>query len=333
MNNQELIEKFGRPFSVGEAYEIFPGFPVYSFMIFLGMVFAILTIAFFWKRENLNFDHLFVLIIITIPSSIIGARLGFIFEQISVGNGGSLKDNWWNIRSGGLSIQWGVILSASLDLVYVFIKRKELDYRKCLSIILPTVLIGQAVGRWGNFTNHEVYGKQDLTGEWTLWLGPIISKNMFISDAVYPNGALRIPLFFYEFLTSLIGYIIIVWILNFFNWLKPGVTAGFYLIWYGIVRSSMEFLREESYVIYFVLAIFYIIFGIALSVYYQFFGNYVYKIVDKKLKIEKRERYKAEKKPIGKAYWIFYERINYEIQEQQTDAQKQLKLEKNTNKM
>lgn len=315
MSNKISFLEGARPYKSGEAFELIKEWvPFYSVAIMLGMLLAILTVALFWKRAKLNFDHLFIIIFITIPSSIIGARLGFIFEKISAGQINDIKDNWWNIRSGGLSIQWGVILAATLDLVYIYFKRDKIDYRQALSIILPTILIGQAIGRWGNYTNHEVYGKIDETGESVLWLGETITRNMFISDAIAPDGAVRIPLFFYEFLTSLIGYILIVWVLNVFNWLKPGVTGGFYLIWYGLVRASMEFLREEAYVIYFVIAIIFILVGITMAVYFQLFGNFQYKFENKKLTIIKKQRYeKTQEKYFDKISWTNWVRIEENI--------------------
>ncbi|VEU59075.1 prolipoprotein diacylglyceryl transferase [Mesomycoplasma neurolyticum] len=300
--------KDARPFQSGEAFWLIKGaIPIYSFMIFLGIIASIISIFFFWKREKLSLEHLYWLIIITVPTAIIGARLGFIFEQIIAGNAASLKNNWWNPRDGGLSVQWGVMISASCDLIYVMTKRKVLDYRKAMSYILPTILIGQAIGRWGNFTNHELYGKVDSDGSTVLWLGESIVKNMYIRDSVNTDGALRVPLFFYEFLTSIIGYILIVWILNLFNWLKPGTTGALYFVWYGIVRSSMEFLRQESYVFYFVISILYIIFGLTFASYYQFLGNYRFNFKEKKL--EKVIRYKSEKRKWLNINWNYYQKL------------------------
>ncbi|QPC29412.1 prolipoprotein diacylglyceryl transferase [Mesomycoplasma hyorhinis] len=267
-----------RPFKEGEPFYLIGNWlPVYSFTIVLGMIASILTIFFFWKREKYKIDHLLTLIIITIPSSIIGARLGFIFERLAA-NDSTIAQNWWNIREGGLSIQWAVILPTIFNLLYAYRKRIDIDYRKAFSFILPAVLIGQAIGRWGNFTNHEVYGKVDYTGQYVDWLGYWIRRNMFISDSVEPNGALRVPLFFYEFLTSLFGYILIVWVLNLFGWLKPGSTGALYIMYYGIVRTSMENLRQEAFAIYFVLAILSIILGLILLLRFELFTNYYIKI-------------------------------------------------------
>lgn len=251
---------------------------LYGFLIFLGMICSILTIFYFWWRQKYTIDYYLILIIITIPSSIVGARLAFIFERLQDGDY-SISKNWYAIWQGGLSIQGGVILPTILNLLYIYTKRKYIDYRVAFSLILPAVLIGQAIGRWGNFSNHEVFGKVDTDGRYTLWLGESIARNMYIIGSADNQAQLRVPLFFYEFLTSIFGYAILVWILNFFGWLKPGVTGALYLVYYGIVRVSMENFREEHYNYYIVIAILYIVVGALLAIYYQFFTWLRFKFV------------------------------------------------------
>lgn len=280
--------------------------PIYAFVIVLGMIASIITIAFFWKREGYKLDHFYTLVAITIPTSIIGARLGFIVERLVVGDIAHLA-HWYNPREGGMSIQGGVFLPTIANLIYAYYRRKDFDWRKAFSFILPAVLIGQAIGRWGNFTNHEVYGKMDETGSTVNWLGSFIRDNMYITDSNGSTG-LRVPLFFYEFLTSLFGYIILVWVFNLFSWLKPGTTGALYIIYYGIVRSSMEFLREEAYVYYFVLSVLMIIIGLLLFVRFQFFANYTLEWKDKfKFKLVYKQRYT---KSIEKKWGINWTRWN-----------------------
>lgn len=305
-----------RPFKEGEAFWLIQDWiPIYALTMVLGMIASIITIYFFWKREGYKYDYLAALIFITIPVSIIGARFGFILERLLVGDFTNLK-NWYNIRHGGLSIQWGVIFPTIANLLYLYRKRKELDWRKAFSFILPAVLIGQFIGRWGNFTNHEVYGFLDPEGKTVNWLGSFIRKNMFISDKIAPNGQLRVPLFFYEGIASLFGYIVLVWILNLFSWLKPGSTGALYILYYGIVRSSMEFLRQESYLYYFLIAIFMIIIGLFLFVRFQFFANYYLKFENKKLKIAFFDRYSKEKKRFaGIITWTRWNRNFSELEE------------------
>ncbi|ADQ90321.1 prolipoprotein diacylglyceryl transferase [Mesomycoplasma hyopneumoniae] len=306
-----------RPFKQGEAFWLIQDWvPIYALTMVLGMVASIITIYFFWRREGYKFDYLAILIFITVPVSIIGARFGFILERLFYGDFNSLK-NWYNIRSGGLSIQWGVFFPTFANLIYIYRKRSILDWRKCFSIILPAVLVGQFIGRWGNFTNHEVYGHLDPEGTTVNWLGSFIYKNMFISDEIAPDGQLRVPLFFYESLASLFGYLVLVWIFNLFSWLKPGSTGALYIIYYGIVRSSMEFLRQESYLYYFIIAILMVFFGLILFIRFQFLTNYYLKIENKKLKLAFFERYTKEKQKYVNIPWVYWNRnpLNLDTQE------------------
>lgn len=269
------------PYRSGDITWLVPNWvSFYGLIIFIGMLASILTIAYFWRRQKYPTEILITLIIITIPSAILGARLWFIFEELSA-KSTSIANDWWKINEGGLSIQGGVVVPTILNLIYISTKRDVIDYRQVISFVLPAVLIGQAIGRWGNYMNHELYGFVDPTGAWSKWLGPIISSNMYIVDEL--NGgeaAFRVPLFFYESIATLFGYILIVWIFNFFGWFKPGVTGGFYLIYYGIVRASMEYLRKDAFLLYLIMSIIFVTIGLAMFLYFQFFGNYVW-VVDK----------------------------------------------------
>ncbi|OGD71742.1 hypothetical protein A3A84_03200 [Candidatus Collierbacteria bacterium RIFCSPLOWO2_01_FULL_50_23] len=118
----------------------------------------------------------------------------------------------WN---GGLGI-WGAILGgiASL-LVYWQVKlKRRIDILTLMDIVLFGVPLGQAIGRWGNFFNNELMGK---------------------------NGE---PLFFYESSLDLILFVSLVWLSK--KKVRPGVIAGAYLLGYGLIRLSLEQLRPEN---------------------------------------------------------------------------------------
>ena len=150
-----------------------------------------------------------------------------------------------------------------------------IDYRMLISIILPNLLLGQMIGRWGNFYNQEVYGA--IVSEDSLnWLIPSIKNHMFI------DGAYREPLFLYESIINIIGWLIIGIIFKcvpfFKNNLKPGTHGALYLMWYGITRSSMELFRDEQFIMKigniptsFILAILFVIVGLFLFIYLQFY--------------------------------------------------------------
>ncbi|MEA4191355.1 prolipoprotein diacylglyceryl transferase [Mycoplasma sp. 2248] len=270
---------------------------LYSFMIMLGFILSILTVLFFWFKEGWNIDILFVIILITVPAGIIGARLGFIIERLIYEPDNPFPNShWYAIWQGGLSIQGGVVLAAFLDIVYLYTKRKDVDLKKAFGYILPAVLVGQFVGRFGNYANHEVYGKIDWTGASVLVFGKSFASNMYISDSLTASmgleGAYRYPLFLYEGLANLIGYILICWVVNYFGLLRPGSGGALYLIWYGITRAAMEPLREESYNLYSVVAILFIIGGGLALIYFEFLrGNlYVRKLQKYKFVFEHKNK-------------------------------------------
>ncbi|NQZ29476.1 MAG: prolipoprotein diacylglyceryl transferase [Mycoplasmatales bacterium] len=251
---------------------------VYSLTMMFGMLFSILGILYYWKRQKYSIEALQILVLIVIPSSLIGARLWYVLGNLDKPD---VVSHWYAAWEGGMAIQGGVMGAILGGSGYLFSKRRILDMRTVLSYVVPAVLIGQAIGRWGNFANHEVFGKIDESGKWSEWLGEYIHSNMFINNG--DGDHFRVPLFFYEFLTSVAGFIILHFILNTFNWTKPGVTAGGYFTWYGIVRIVMEPLRDPSDYMYwfngkveasvFTSAIF-IVAGILL-ILYSTFDRYV----------------------------------------------------------
>lgn len=260
----------------GEPIYLFGNFRVYTFTMLLGIIASTLTVLYFWRKNKYPIEILLTLIIITIPSAIIGARLFWIIESAINKDTESLS-KWYAIWEGGLSIQGGVFVPTIVDLLYLRKKKTIVDIRKCFGIILPSVLIGQAIGRWGNFANHELYGASLGSNIYDVpnsieWLGPGIYLNMFI------NNEYHVPLFLIESFLSLVGYIVIVWVLLQLNIFQPGTTGGIYLIWYGVVRTILEPLRiqEDFEIWYLSLAIIFIIVGIALSAYFELTGIKIY---------------------------------------------------------
>ncbi|WP_029512595.1 prolipoprotein diacylglyceryl transferase [Mycoplasmopsis iners] len=268
-------------FSIG-SFEI----RTYSLTLFIGIMASILTIAIFWARQKYKWEHLMSLILITIPTAIIGARLWDLVEEFLYKRDTFDFSRWYAIWEGGLSIQGGVILAFLCDFIYVYTKRDQLDIRKCGTIIIPTILIGQVIGRWGNYANHELYGKVDWNGSSVLIFGKSFASNMYISDSVSDAynqiGLYRYPLFLYEGLANLVGYLIIVWVIGWFGLLKPGASAGLYFVWYGIVRLAMEPLRETSYSMYVLASLAFIVGGAIAFIYWQWFSKVHYFVVKRK---------------------------------------------------
>ena len=269
----------------------------YPLTMFLGVVVAFLSIAYFWKRQKYSWEVLQILLILIVPGSIVGARLWFLISE-----GG--WDHWYILS--GLSIQGGIIGALTAAMPFLYYRRHAIDIRTALGIIIPNVIIGQAIGRWGNFDNHEVFGKA-VSGDALNWMGGMKS-HMYIS--VNNIIAYRQPLFFYEFIANSLGYIVIVLMLLRKNWVKPGVTAAIYLVWYGITRAAMEPLRDESDImrwgslpISLLIAILMIVVGIGLGIYWQFVSKRKYDLIQP---VKNRRLFLVGQKSDTKKKYLFF---------------------------
>ena len=105
----------------------------------------------------------------------------------------------------------------------------------------PSVLLAQAIGRWGNFMNHEAYGPVTTR---------IFLENLhiprFIIDNMYIEGFYRQPTFLYESVWSLIGFILLLFLRNKKHLLKKGEVLLVYVMWYSFGRFFIEGLRTDS---------------------------------------------------------------------------------------
>lgn len=180
------------------------------------------------------------LFIVAFVAGVIGSRLWFcyILEPTKyIGNFREVVFPKGGFR--GLAIQGGALLGAATGIAFVLVFRKYMDVRFVMDVAMPSILIAQMLGRWGNFFNNEVYGM--IVSEQSIcWLPSIIRNNMFI------DGAYRLPLFFIEGVINLGGYFVIRYLLGKvckFH-LGLGYQASFYLVWYGMVRAILEPLRE-----------------------------------------------------------------------------------------
>ena len=126
---------------------------------------------------------------------------------------------------------------------YCSIERKKNNKNILLTIdtIIPYLILGQAIGRWGNFINKEAHGAVTTLGH---------LKNLhlpnFIINGMYINGNYYIPTFLYESLWCLLGFIVLLIIRKKDKYKHNGLLVSFYFIWYGIGRLFIEGLRTDS---------------------------------------------------------------------------------------
>ena len=167
---------------------------------------------------------------------IIGARLYYVIFEFNNYRYDLLSI--FKVWEGGLAI-YGAIIAGLLVVIY-YAKKKGKSIIKTTDIIVPSLIIGQAIGRWGNFFNSEAHGPE-VTYEFL--------KNLhipnFIINGMHINGTYYHPTFLYESLWCIIGFIIILIIRKLTN-RKKGMVTYTYFIWYGIGRFFIESLRTDS---------------------------------------------------------------------------------------
>ena len=209
----------------------------YSVLILTGVLIG----YFLAKREGDKFkfpkDFIFDLVFYVMIFGIIGARLYYVIFNFSY-----YKDNLleiFKIWNGGLAIHGGII--AGLITLIVYAKKKKVNPVVLTDIAVPSLIIAQAIGRWGNFFNSEAHG-----GITTLEHLQSLYIPKFIIDGMYIDGFYFEPTFFYESLWCIVGFILLLLIRKFYKKLKVGGLTCFYMIWYSIGRFMIESLRTDS---------------------------------------------------------------------------------------
>lgn len=201
----------------------------YGIIIAIGFLCGFLVSWYISKKENLDDEVLLDVSIITTPVAIIFARAYYVifnFNQFRY----DIK-SIFAIRQGGLAIYGGVI-GAVLS-VFVYSKIKRIDFFKICDVGVIGLILGQAIGRWGNFANREAYG-YETTLPWRMEIYSIEAGKRI---QVHPT-------FLYESLWDFLVFVLLLILRRYKK--KDGETLGFYLILYSLGRFFIEGLRTDS---------------------------------------------------------------------------------------
>lgn len=265
--------------------------PWYGVIILGGAVLA-------WKMSDHRFYQKYgrhgildTCFLICFPAGILGARIWYVVGNWNGDVGGITpfaeriaNGEWWSIFAiweGGLTILGGAVGGILGGMIYMLLFRKYVDIRVPFDIVVPTILVAQAIGRWGNFFNHEVYGAVTDISAWPLlptWIKYQMATGW--TNGLPADGTMYVPLFLIEGLLNLAGYFIIAHLIPKL-WKKGralGDLAGFYMIWYGTVRIIMEPMRDPTFNmgtngLWSVWnSMVYIIIGVAMVAFFQIFA-------------------------------------------------------------
>ena len=228
---------------------IFGGIEVrwYGILITTGIILAFLYCAYRAKQEMIKFDDLLDIAIYTVIFSVIGARTGYVLFSLSDYTKYFKTDGFWymikkmiSINEGGLQI-YGAIIAGAIT-IFIVCKIKKINTLKMLDAVAPAVMIGQIIGRWGNFCNGEAHGSVVTESS------PLYFIRMGLSTHNIKEYAGKMayvhPTFLYESLWNLVGFVIIHFLYKKKKF--DGQVVLMYLTWYGFGRMFIESLRTDQ---------------------------------------------------------------------------------------
>ena len=201
----------------------------YGVIMALSMLVGVIVACKNSKHRNLVPDNIFTLAFLVLPFAIIGARLFYVLGANHPYTFIEILKIW----EGGMSIYGGVIGGAIGIAIFCAVCKK--NFFAVGDIACVSLILGQAIGRWGNFFNQEVYGNV-VTNSGLQWFPFAVLLN---------DGTWHYALFFYESIINFAIFAVLLILLKKSN--KKGVVTGVYLLSYGLIRFLLEPLRESQY--------------------------------------------------------------------------------------
>jgi len=227
----------------------------YGILILFGVCISYWVCDHKFYQEFHKHGILDTLVIIAFPAGVIGARIWYVVGNysrefapaVASGDWGSMFRIW----DGGLTILGGAFAGALAGILFLHFRRKYVNLRWAMDVCLPTVLLAQAVGRWGNFFNSEVYGFTVNYQQGWSWLPNwiLLQMNTNNGGGYLDPTMIHVPLFLVESLLSIAGYFLLVYGVGkgLKKYIVPGDLAGGYFLWYGLVRIIMEPMRDSAF--------------------------------------------------------------------------------------
>lgn len=227
----------------------------YALIILTGFLLGLLFVCKTCEKRGVKKDNVWDIALIGLVAGIIGARIYYVLFALDEFNSFADMFKIWN---GGLAIYGGIIGAAISTVIYCRVTK--INVLKVFDVCAPGLFIGQAIGRFGNFVNAEVYG-----GETSSIFGMSI------------NGAAPVhPLFLYESVWNVIGLVLLLIFRD--KKKNDGQVFCFYIFWYSLGRLFLEGMRNTNYILYVIpdilgisqlVAVLFIIAAVSCFVYLQ----------------------------------------------------------------
>jgi phosphatidylglycerol:prolipoprotein diacylglycerol transferase len=230
------------------------GLPIYWYgmLVVAGVLAGSYLVIVQVKRRGQDPEHVWNALLVCLILGIVGARLYHVF---STSQGGAIGWPYYRthpvdilkIWKGGLGII-GAIAGGALGMV-VYTRLARLPTLVWLDAASYGVLTAQAIGRWGNYVNQELYGPP-TTLPWGIRIALPYRIFPFNDIATYPADIRFHPVFLYESLWCLAGVALLWWIASRLrSWLLEGDTFLLYLVWYPVGRFWIEYLRPDAWMV------------------------------------------------------------------------------------
>lgn len=203
----------------------------YAIIIVSGIILAAILFLYSGKKYGWKKNTLEDVLIVALPSALVGARLYYVIFQWADYSHNLLEI--FNTRNGGLAIYGGII--GGVLGAYIYCRIKKLDFFQLLDIAAPSIPLGQAIGRWGNFVNQEAFGNVVTNTKWQ-WF----PASVFIEA----DGQYHYATFFYESFWCLIIVAVILALRKRFRHKGDAILTYFML--YGFERMIVEGFRTDS---------------------------------------------------------------------------------------
>lgn len=207
----------------------------YGVIIGLGIALALWVAMREGEKRGLDKDLFADLMLWAIPISILSARIYYVIFQWDyyVQHPSEILAIW----NGGIAIH-GALIGAVVT-AFIFTKKRGVSFWKVADIAAPSIILGQGIGRWGNFINQEAHGREVTRAFLENMMLPD-----FIVNQMYINGAYYHPTFLYESVWNILGFALLIGLRR-VN-LGRGEIFLSYVIWYSIGRYFVEGMRTDS---------------------------------------------------------------------------------------
>jgi len=223
----------------------------YGILIASGVLIGVLMAMRRAKKLGYNPDHIVDFCLLAIPLAIIGARLFYVLTYKDPNGVNPYFQNpisMLYVWQGGLAIFGGVI-GGALG-AWIFYKWRKIPFWDLADIAAPSLILGQAIGRWGNFINQEAFGYAVINPDWQWFPAAVWIDNLAKCTDPLCKGAeygihWHMATFFYESMWNLLVFVILLLIFK-AKKRRPGDVFASYIVLYSLGRAVVEGLRTDS---------------------------------------------------------------------------------------